>query len=493
ERRPPLAELIVGLDRDALAALILDLDARVPRLAEQIEQLLLRRPAAPAAPAASPAPPAPRRTPVDVAAFRRQVQSAFRGYSYGDYYAAGSIVSSMDTLVGQIRPFIEGGDPESALPLLEVLTAEFSAGWTDYDDSDGELGGFLDELGPLWAEALLSADLPAAERAAWRERLEQWDAESSDYGVDGMGLALCAAEEGWSAPMLVQAMRGELAQWDLSNDYNERRLLPIRLRVLEQKGLLAEAINLAAATGQHREQALTLLRVGRIDDAVALARSRLRTATDALALATAMRTIGHVSQALDVAEIGLDLEEPRAGLGAWLIDLALAAGRDELALRGAETAFRSAPSLPLYLRLRELTEAAWPAQREQMLTFLRAGKGLWNVAHAAVDIFLHEGLIDDAITTVQQSAGSGDLMRVIDAAIQERPEWAVQASQRQAEGIMESGKAQHYDSAIEWLRRTRAGFAASGRPDLWQAYLLSLRAQHRRKHKLMGLFALLER
>ena len=38
------------------------------------------------------------------------------------------------------------------------------ANWTELDDSDGELSGFFEELGPLWTEAILSADLTPTER-----------------------------------------------------------------------------------------------------------------------------------------------------------------------------------------------------------------------------------------------------------------------------------------------------------------------------------------
>lgn len=98
--------------------------------------------------------------------------------------------------MAQIRGFIDGHDERNALLLLEALTAEYSERWVDFDDSDGELGGFFGELGALWAEALVGARLKKAERTSWRERLEAWAAEAEEYGCDGLELAVQAVREG---------------------------------------------------------------------------------------------------------------------------------------------------------------------------------------------------------------------------------------------------------------------------------------------------------
>ncbi len=62
-----------------------------------------------------------------------------------------------------------------------------------------------------------------------------------------------------------------------------------------------------------------------------------------------------------------------------------------------------------------------------------------------------------------------------------------------AAAISDAGKAQPHGSAIEWLRRARAAYQATGRQPEWQAHLQGLRTQHGRKYKLMGLPDQLER
>ncbi len=501
--RPPLAELLAGLDRGQLEGLLLRLAAQDAELIERIDALLAAPPTSAATPGnvegATVA--SGRRTAVDAAAFRQQIRRIFRAERPDDYMAYASILANLEPLVAQIRAFLDGDDAQSALPLLEALTDEYSEAWVDYDDSDGELGGFFDELGALWAAALLGANPKKAELKRWRERLEGWAASAEEYGCEGFGIALQAADEGWSEPWIDAAILGEARSDKRPTGAYADELLAIRLRILERSGHFREALSLAAAAGMAKDQALLLLGMGRVDEAVALGREQLSSAEEALELAQALRERGDIAHALEIGEHGLSLggaapsiagqEQARARLAAWLVDVAAGQGRSDLALRAGAEALRAAPELGLYQRLAELAGSAWPELREQLLAALRASKS-WMVA-GRIDIFLHEGLIDDAIAALGQHPSSDDLARVMDAALATRPDWVITAATARAAGIIDAGKAQHYDSAIEWLRRVRAAYQAAGRQPEWQAYLQGLRAQHGRKSKLMGLLDQLER
>lgn len=505
--RPPLAELLAGLDRGQLEGLLLRLAAQDAELIERIEALVAAAPPAAAALAAAPEPvegaglAAGRRTAVDATAFRQQVRRIFRAERPDDYMAYASILANLEPLTEQIQAFLDGDDAQSALPLLEVLTDEYSEGWVDYDDSDGELGGFFDELGALWAAALLGANPKKAELKRWRERLEGWAASAEEYGCEGLDIALQAADEGWSEPWIDAAILGEAQPDRRPTSAYADELLAIRLRILERSGHIQEALNLAAAAGMAKEQALLLLGMGRVDEAVALGCGQLSSVEDALALALALRERGEPAHALAVGEHGLGLggaapsiagqEQARSRLAAWLVDLAAGQGRIDLALRAGAEALQVAPELALYLRLAELAGADWPELRERLLAALRVSKS-WMVA-GRIDIFLHEGLVDDAIAALGAHPGSDDLARVMDAALASRPDWVIAAATARAVAIIDAGKAQYYDSAVEWLRRARAAYQAAGRQPEWQAHLQGLRAQHGRKYKLMGLLDQLER
>jgi uncharacterized Zn finger protein len=57
-------------------------------------------------------------------------------------------------------------------------------------------------------------------------------------------------------------------------------------------------------------------------------------------------------------------------------------------------------------------------------------------------VFLHEGLIDDAIAAVEPRATHTLVERVVDAAMQSHPAWVIKVCRQQAEPFMDEGKAQ---------------------------------------------------
>jgi uncharacterized Zn finger protein len=114
----------------------------------------------------------------------------------------------------------------------------------------------------------------------------------------------------------------------------------------------------------------------------------------------------------------------------------------------------------------------------------------WGTQTAKVDIFLHEGLIDDAIAIVNELSSYYDeiIHRVMKAAIPHNPDWVIANTRRRAESIMNAGKAEHYYHAVEWLKKARAAYLESGRKADWSNYKAELMQTHTRKRKLMGLF-----
>ncbi|CAA9587043.1 MAG: hypothetical protein AVDCRST_MAG88-4112, partial [uncultured Thermomicrobiales bacterium] len=425
EERPTLDAALAGLEPDQLRALLLRLVEREPRLLDAIEGELTGLTAAPATGAASGASgPRPRRTPVDVSAVRCQVRAAVGGgysrssYDYDDVVAPGEV----ESVLGQARAFVLADDGATALAVLEALTDEYARAWHHYDDSDGEVSDFFYQLGPVWAEAILTADLTPDERAEWADKLTAWQEDLGDYGVDdALDVAIEAARQGWDDPAVVRALagegraatvttapRGDASRQDVDLDdededaddvaddddelYNAGEPLYLdtlavaRLNVLERRGRFDEYLNLARVEGQTARYVTMLVRLGRAEEAVAYGREHLATPDEALILATALRETGEVARALAVGEHGLTLgaqadsatiglygygRAARKGpLATWLRDVAAAAGEGPLALRAAEIAFREEMSLVAYLRAAELAGEGWPALRAELLGHL---------------------------------------------------------------------------------------------------------------------------
>lgn len=173
EERPSIDEMLIDLDRDQLQDLLLHLATRDAYLADEIAgQIELLR--SPVPDSRSDVPPS-RRTPVDPKPIARQVRATLHSLDHmrrsEAYWHVGDVVDQVGHLLGQIRDFIEGGDGNNALVLLEAVTQEYVKGWLYLDDSDGYAGGFFRDLGEAWTEACLVADLSPEERERWAQRL----------------------------------------------------------------------------------------------------------------------------------------------------------------------------------------------------------------------------------------------------------------------------------------------------------------------------------
>jgi len=487
EERPVLDTLLEGLDRDQLQVLLLRLAGHFPDLAEALDREVALLRAAPS----KPAPPAPPPSLIDPRPFRRQARQILQNGGYGGQAALGLL-----ELVEQALEIGRAGDWRGALVILEALTDECIESLEALAEEENDLGDLFNELGQPWAIALLSAHLTDDERRDWRDELAEWRAAAEEYGSgEGLAVAELAAEQGWEAPELHRALAGELAgqgpaldQSPLSLDLNR-----LRLQVLDLQGRTQEYLFLAETAGLATHRAVMLVRLGHHQEALALALRELTQAGEAFELARAMHDWGHLDLALRVGEHGLGLQEPRAPLADWLVDLAATHGRADLALRAAEVAFRSAPSLAAYQRVRDLAGPRWGELREPLLALLRTGRASWQTGLAAVAIFLDEGLVDEAIGLVDQGLAPDMLPRVVEAATESRPDWVIRTATRRAEAIMEPGRATHYGEAISWLRHARAAYHMAGREADWSAYLNGVRGRYARKYKLMELIQQMER
>jgi len=500
ERRPEFKDLLADLSREQLQSLLQHLTERDPDLADEIESqvaLLQSTPAGSQTPQEA-APPS-RRTTIDPQPIRRAVSAILhsldRMRASEAYWHVGSVVDEVRQLLGQLQEFIEAGDGRNAFVILEAITDEYVAGWFYLDGSDGSTGEFFDELGEAWLEAALVADLSIAEREQWAQKLTRWQGEISDYGVDDVfDAAQSAVLQGWDYPPLQRVLQGEITgqgAWEGEAPWCADELTLARLRVLEREERYQEYLYLAKAEGQLEQYVTMLARLGRVQEAVDEGLQYLSTPGQILALAKALREREELAAALPVAEHGLTLEGSKGPLATWLCDLASGIGETELALKAARVAFRAVPSLGAYLRVQELAGERWSEIREELLDHLRRVQSFYSGAQ--VDIFLHEGLLDDAIAAVEKWASYDQLERVMDAVVEYRPEWVIQAARQQAERIIEPGKAKHYHHAVSWLERARTAYQAAGREAEWQAYLREIRTRHGRKYKLMGMLEKFER
>src|SRR3954447_11193204 len=140
--RPALEEILSELDRDQLQTILLRLAEHVPSLADVVESELSL--------AQTPS-PAPHRPAIETGSIRYQVRSIIHSVDYMEpyeaYWHAGGVVDEVRRVLDGAWSFIEAGDGRNALLVLEGITDQYMEAWEVLDDSDGEIGGFFEDLG----------------------------------------------------------------------------------------------------------------------------------------------------------------------------------------------------------------------------------------------------------------------------------------------------------------------------------------------------------
>src|SRR5205085_6829724 len=444
DTHPSLESLLSGLNRDQLQSLLLKLGEQEPSLREAIERQAALLHTSQPTPSSQKAVPKPHIT-VDPKVVRRQVRSIIhsldRMRSSEAYWQIGAVVNEIGQLVDQAWALIKADDGRQALTVLEAITGEYLSEWENLDDSDGEASGFFSDLGTAWTEAILSANLSREEREKWADQFAAWQAELDDYGVDeAFDAPQTAALDGWDYPPLKRVLQGTITEqgaWDGEPPYYADDLTEARLHILERRGRFQEYLYLAEAEGHTEEYVTMLVRLGRVEDAISYGRQYLATPDEALALAKALYEHGEYEQGLQIAEHGLSLEGRKASLAKWLRDQAWLMGEKTRALLAAEVAFRDEINLENYQRVAEIAEDRWSERRTELLDYARRMKSSYPKGH--IDVFLHEGLIEDAITALDPYASHTLVEQVVDAALegQSHLEWVIQACRKQAKYIMD--------------------------------------------------------
>jgi uncharacterized Zn finger protein len=488
EQRPTLEELLDRLDHIQTQRLLQELVAEYPRLIEAID----RRVNWMTVPAIHKSTLKPvQRSNIDPAPFRGEVRQILRDAVryFEEGYEEDPIIEELLSVVQTATDFSERGEGENAIAILEAITSTCVENWDDVAEYGADNDEIVQELNQAWCEAILSTELTPEEKVDIQINLEAWQDEwNADFG-----LIMEALRQGWDYPPLAEVLQGNVTErgaWEEDiPDYADDLAL-IRLKILEHQERYQEYLYLAEAEGQ-TEQYLTMLgRLGRVEEAVDAAQTQMNSMEEAFALAKTLRVQEALQQALDIAQSGLNLPgNCQYELGIWTSDLAIELANSEVALFAIKAAFQVNPSFIDYQKIEELAGENWESVKTDLLRIIRT-HGSWGRESAKVDIFLHEGLIDDAIAIVSELSSyySELIHRVMDAAIPHNPAWVIANASGRAEKIMDAGKAEYYYYAVEWLKKARNAYLESGKKADWLSYRQNLMQTHGRKHKLMGMF-----
>ncbi|WP_244162904.1 SWIM zinc finger family protein [Streptomyces bungoensis] len=217
-----------------------------------------------------------------------------------------------------------------------------------------------------------------------------------------------------------------------------------------------------------------------------------------LRIARELDEAGRAGDALEWAERGLraagDRHDVDHGLVEWICARYVRDGRLDEALTVRRDRFRSQGSLQAYRSLRSAARACgcWEEEREAALELLRAhagrggvGPGLGHPARILVDVLLDEGEVDAAWEAAAGHADDRRLLTLADRMRDHRPADALGVYLRLLEPLKQSTGDQAYQEVARLLRSIRACHERLGTVEEFTRRLSALRAELKRRPKLM--------
>lgn len=473
-----MSDLLADMEKDALVALIHQLVEKDPDLYDEIEMAI---PMVHVGKSKSSSTKGKRQTQVSEQAYRKQVRRILKQSRYEDYYDdwhEPAYIGDLEEVLETATKFLEAGDAEDALIILQVLLEE------TLEDYDGEMGyngnvaGFIQDLGMPMAEAILSLEMDKKSRKALRNSIQEMlDDLDETIEESELEVILAALEYGWDE------LPGKESQWE---EYDEEdwmlfdELQQARLNVLKRQGREDEFLKLAQKAAPHR-YVLELLQLGQLDEAIN-ASQELTYDSEMLSIAQKLREAGRLNEAIALAERGLDLKGNSVyELATWLAPLEESQGRKEMALLAYRSAFDAHPTVELYRHIKQLSGLNWENIRPALIKKARAA----DHSDILVDIHLEENEWDEAIKIAEKDIFSFRLLeKVADAVIPARPDWVIRMSIKQAENLIAQTQSKLYPIAARWLGRAKKAYQHKGQDAEWKAYIDNLRVVYAKRPAL---------
>jgi len=502
-RKAP-AELLADLDHNDLVVILTKLMEEQPELCDRIEALTT-----------VPSRPRKKHKKVDLEVYRRHIMGivhSLDGMRMSEaYWHVGDLANQLREVQQSAAKFLDAGDAETALEILLVLLEEASRAIEYIDDSDGELGGYVGELGTPLAEAILSLELSQVERAKLSGKLEKLIRYAGDYGMEGnLHIAVQAAKFGWddipeeTAPLqMTVSTVDENDKWDEDDDSDQEvsyefhawdwpgvagfsDLTEAKLNVLDRQGSTEDYLALCQKEMRHLRYTLKLCDLKRVRDAVKYARKHLTSAEEILQVARRLRESRLVAEAVEIGEHGLKLKGPKAGLAEWLGPVEEAQGRTKQALTAWLAALAEHSTLEAYKTIKRLAESSWRRLRPEVMAKLRKSYDKKVLA----EVLLLEDEWDEAIKVAEgRDVWYPIVETVADGVMTHRPEWVAQISLKHAERLMTEVKSKNYPIAAGWLKRAKQAYKLLEKTDEWKRYLGETKEKYRRRPALQNQLA----
>ncbi len=206
---------------------------------------------------------------------------------------------------------------------------------------------------------------------------------------------------------------------------------------------------------------------------------------------------GRADEALSWAERGLrEAGQPDLRLADYVVDRYRARGDVAAAVAVRRECFTTTRSLTAYQQLREICDEAgtWPATRDWALGLLRADAARvagtsrlpqWAPSAVLIDVLIDDGDLPGAWASAQGVASDTQWLRLADLVAETRPADALAVYLRLIDGLRKQAGDGVYERIAQLLISARACHRRLGTAPAFESYLRALRADQKRKRRLI--------
>lgn len=419
---------------------------------------------------------------VDLKTFQRALKNAIVVRGEIDYYQVRSYAHSIEKVLDSITALLETGQPDAVIALCEYAIPLIEDAMQSVDDSDGHLGGILEETQDLHYQAC-----------------EQ--AQPEPIGLAGRLFELGLESDFDTFSNAVDTYAEVLGQTGLGH-YQE-------LAETEWAKLPAPDPSHRTGYGSHRRRLSHMLeqlarQTGDLDSIVAVKRRDLSTSSTYLQIAQLYQEADQPDQALQWAEDGLKAfpDRPDRRLRDWIISAYQQCGRFEDAVNIVWAMFTESPGLANYQALKIAAERAkqWKEWRKQAIDQIRQQikqaqtqrQGALSYAfrdHSLfVEIFLWEGETELAWQEAKTGKCSKQLwLKLADQRQLDHPEDALSIYMNEIEPLIQQTNNGAYAQAIEFIKKARSLMLRLNLQDQYEQYTTHLRANYKNKRNFIKL------
>lgn len=476
EPQQPIEALLAGAERDAVLDEIKTMLRREPALADVLAQPPERR--------------SRRRTPIDVAQVDRQINFALSRHQGEPEILHERLAAILERGVA----LIQSGDAANAVRLLTHLFARLLPLLEEDDLGPRRLERLAGQTLEALELAALEADWPTvSERQEWLQQLMVWWADDRHGFADSLMDLILHSYRPEDASLVEAWLRELLRKPRHAAQQTQRwwreRVLQFLLALYEATGRHEAFLDLCWEEDEDARAALKFAELGQVEEARRLASQGLGGAASHQALAEQLWERGHVSLALDVAELGLRYQDAwRPALLSWLAEHSLALGEAQPALRSALAAWRLAPSLERYhlLQAAGRLNDAWPELRREAQADLEHRREIGLL----VEVLLDEAELHAAaafLPAVEPAARREALtLRVAEALLAAGDTAEAIRLFFDAADLLIAGRTRtHYARAARLLASTRRMARSARLEPLFEGHLQALLASYSRRRALL--------